>query len=62
VIALLLGVDRTTITRAIGAGKHLLEQHGTTIEPAARLHTLADLSVYAAAHGITQDAETETAC
>ena len=61
-IALLLGVDRTTITRAIGAGKHLLEQHGTTIEPAARLHTLADLSVYAAAHGITQDAETETAC
>jgi transposase len=62
VIALLLGVDRTTITRAIGVGRHLLEQHGTTIEPAARLYTLADLSVYAAAHGITQGAETKTAC
>ena len=63
VIALLLGVDRTTITRAIGVGRHLLEQHGTTIEPApVQLYTLVDLSVYAAAHGITQGAKTKTAC
>ena len=63
VIALLLGVDRTTITRAIGVGRHLLEQHGTTIDPApVRLYTLADLSVYAAAHGITQEPETKAAC
>jgi biotin operon repressor/transposase len=53
VIAILLGVDRTTITRAIGTGRQLLVQHGVTIEPApTRLYTLADLSAYAASHGI----------
>ncbi len=63
VIALLLGVDRTTITRAIGVGRHLLEQHSTTIEPAPiQLYTLADLSAYAAAHGITHGAKIKPAC
>jgi transposase len=63
VIALLLGVDRTTITRAIGVGRHLIEHHNITIEPApVRLCTLADLSAYAAASGITLEAEIKTAC
>jgi len=63
VIARLFGADRTTITRAIGVTRQLLAQHGITIEPApARLYTLADLTAYAAAHGITQEPEIKPAC
>jgi len=63
VIARLFGADRTTITRAIGVTRQLLAQHGITIEPApARLYTLADLTAYAAAHGITQEPEIKSAC
>jgi biotin operon repressor len=48
VIAVLLGADRTTITRAISVARQLIEQHGITVEPApARLYTLADLTAYA---------------
>ena len=63
VIARLFSADRTTITRAIGVTRQLLAQHGITIEPApARLYTLADLTAYAAAHGITQEPEIKPAC
>jgi hypothetical protein len=63
VIAGLLGADRTTISRAIRATRHLLDQHGITIEPApARLHTLADLSAYATAHGVIQAPVIKAAC
>ncbi len=63
VIARLLGADRTTITRAIGVTRQLLDQHGIPIEPTpARLYTLADLTAYAATHGITQESEIKPAC
>ena len=53
-LAQLLGVNRTTISRAIQETRPLLNQLGlTTRQPAARLHTLADISAYAASHGIT---------
>ncbi len=49
-LAQLLGVNRTTISRAIRDTLPLLDQHPSAIpEPAtARIHTLADLRAYAA--------------
>jgi DDE family transposase/DDE superfamily endonuclease len=53
-LAHLLGVNRTTIGRAIQQTRPLLDQHGpaTAEPPATRLHTLADISAYAASQGI----------
>jgi transposase len=53
-LAQLLGVNRTTISRAIQQTRPLLNQHepATAEPPAARLHTLADIAAYAASHGI----------
>jgi len=53
-LAQLLGVNRTTISRAVQETRPLLIRHGLAAgQPAARLYTLADISAYAASHGIT---------
>ena len=62
-LAQLLGVNRTTISRAVQETRPLLIQHGlATGQPAARLHTLADISAYAASQGITPRPEPKSAC
>jgi hypothetical protein len=62
-IARLLGVDRTTISRAVRVTRQLLRQHGTTIEPATvRLYTLTDLAAFASTAGITLQPEIKPAC
>jgi transposase len=63
-LAQLLGVNRTTISRAIQQTRPLLDQHGlaTARQPAARLHTLAGISAYAARHGIITQLESKSAC
>jgi transposase len=54
VTAVLLGVDRSTISHAITSIRPLLSQHRTTIPTAPhRLRTLTDLTQYATAAGIT---------
>jgi len=59
-IGQLLGTDQGTISRAIILTRPLLEQHGITIKPAARLRTLENLRAYAATAGLTL--QTEPAC
>ena len=63
-LALLLGVNRTTISRAIGDTLPLLDQHASVIpEPAtARIRTLADLHAYAIAKAATPAQEIKPAC
>jgi transposase len=63
-LAQLLGVNRTTISRAIQETRPLLNQHGlaTPGTPAARLRTLADISAYAARQGIMPQPESKSAC
>ncbi len=63
-LAQLLGVNRTTISRAIRDILPLLDQHASAIpEPAtARIHTLADLRAYAAAKAATPAQKIKTAC
>src|SRR5450755_748268 len=63
-LAQLLGVNRTTISRAAQETRPLLIQHGLAPagQPAARLCTLADLSAYAASHGITPQPQPKSAC
>jgi hypothetical protein len=63
-LAHLLGVNRTTISRAIQEARPLLDQHrlAPAGPPAARLHTLADISAYAARHGIMPMPESKSAC
>jgi transposase len=63
-LAQLLGVNRTTISRAIQQTRPLLDQHGpaTAGPPVTRLHTLADISAYAASQGITPLPESKSAC
>jgi hypothetical protein len=63
-LALLLGVNRTTISRAIGDTLPLLDQHASVIpEPAtARIRTLADLHAYATAKAATPAQEIKPAC
>ena len=63
-LAQLLGVNRTTISRAIQETRPLLGQHGlaTARPPAARLHTLADISAYAARQGIMPQPDSKSAC
>uniref|UniRef100_UPI00357112C1 helix-turn-helix domain-containing protein n=1 Tax=Streptomyces griseocarneus TaxID=51201 RepID=UPI00357112C1 len=43
VLACWFGVDRSTITRAIGEVRPLLAERGCTIAPGMRLRTLADV-------------------
>lgn len=54
VLALLFGVDRSTISRAVGEVRHLLANRGFTVpdRPGIRLRTLADVFAYAQAEGV----------
>ncbi|MEU7449850.1 transposase family protein [Streptomyces diastaticus] len=54
VLALLAGVDRSTVTRAIGEMRGLLAERGCAVpdRPGLRLRTLADVFAYAQAEGI----------
>ncbi|MFJ3713733.1 transposase family protein [Streptomyces sp. NPDC090053] len=54
-LAELYGLERSTITRAIGEIRPLLAARGFAVpdRPGLRLHTLADVFAYAAAEGIT---------
>lgn len=54
VLALLFGVDRSTVTRAIGEIRRLLAERGCVVpdRPGLRLWTLADVFAYAQAEGI----------
>lgn len=52
-IAAAFGVDRSTITRAIGQVRPLLAGRGYAVPSGVRLHTLADVFAYAAAEGVT---------
>jgi Helix-turn-helix of DDE superfamily endonuclease len=53
-LAVLYGVDRATITRAVHEIRPLLAKRGFAVPdaPGVRLHTLADVFAYAAAHGV----------
>ncbi len=62
-LAQLLGVNRTTISRAVQETRPLLARHGLAAgQPAARLYTLADISAYAARQGIMPRPESKSAC
>jgi hypothetical protein len=52
-LAVLYGVDRSTLTRAVHEIRPLLEQRGFAVpdNPGVRLRTLADVFAYAAAEG-----------
>ncbi|MCG7210109.1 transposase [Streptomyces arenae] len=54
VLGLLFGVDRSTITRAIGEIRRLLAERGCAVpdRPGLRLRTLPDVFAYAQAEGI----------
>jgi hypothetical protein len=54
VLGLLFGVDRSTITRAVGEIRTLLAQRGCAVpdRPGLRLRTLADVFAYAQAEGV----------
>src|SRR6266704_705816 len=53
-LAVLYGVDRATVTRAVGEVRPLLAARGFAVsgQPGVRLRTLAVLFAYAAAHGV----------
>jgi len=53
-LAVLYGVDRATVTRAVHQIRPLLAKRGFAVPgaPDLRLHTLADVFAYAAAHGV----------
>jgi hypothetical protein len=53
-LAALYGVDRATVTRAVGEVRSLLAARGFAVPglPGVRLRTLADVFAYAAAHGV----------
>ena len=54
-LAMIYGVDRSTVTRAIHEVRPLLAARGFAVpaEPGIRLRTLADVFAYAAARGVT---------
>lgn len=52
-IAVLFGVDRSTVSAAIRQIRPLLANRGYATPTGVRLHTLADLFAYAAAEGLT---------
>lgn len=51
-LAVAFGVDRSTVTRAIGQVRPLLAGRGFATPTGVRLHTIADVFAYAAAEGI----------
>jgi hypothetical protein len=53
VLACWFGVDRSTITRAIGEVRPLLAERGCTISPGVRLQTLAEVVDHLGASGKT---------
>ncbi|WP_158073264.1 helix-turn-helix domain-containing protein [Streptomyces sp. CB02130] len=53
VLASWFGVDRSTITRAVGEVRPLLAERGCTISPDVRLRTLADVVDHLGASGTT---------
>ncbi|MFB7026559.1 MULTISPECIES: transposase family protein [unclassified Streptomyces] len=53
VLACWFGVDRSTITRAIGEVRSLLAERGCTISPGVRLRTLAEVIDHLGASGQT---------
>ncbi|MFE2103652.1 transposase family protein [Streptomyces sp. NPDC059468] len=53
VLACWFGVDRSTLTRAIGEVRPLLAQRGCTVAPDVRLHTLAEVVEYLGVDGRT---------
>jgi hypothetical protein len=61
VLAELFGVSTGTIATAERQIKPLLQRAGHTIEPAAPLTTLASLTAYGSAHGITLTPKTKPA-
>lgn len=52
-LAVVFGVDRSTVTRAIGQVRPLLANRGCALPSGIRLRTLADVFAYAAAEGVT---------
>jgi hypothetical protein len=52
-LAVAFGVDRTTVTRAIGQVRPLLAGRGCALPSGIRLRTLADVFAYAAAGALT---------
>jgi hypothetical protein len=52
-LAVAYGVDRATVTRAVGQIRPLLARRGHAATAGARLRTLADVFGYAAAEGVT---------
>ncbi|WP_411093421.1 transposase family protein [Streptomyces sp. 049-1] len=53
VLACWFGVDRSTITRAVGEVRPLLAERGCTVSPDVRLKTLADVVDHLGASGTT---------
>jgi hypothetical protein len=51
-LAVMFGVDRSTVTRAVRQVRPLLAGRGYATPAGPRLHTLADVFAYAAAHGV----------
>jgi hypothetical protein len=52
-LAVAFGVDRSTVTRAIGQVRPLLANRGCALPSGVRLRALADVFAYAAAEGVT---------
>lgn len=54
VLAVLFGVDRSTVTRAVGEMRRLLAERGFAVpdRPGMRLRTLEDVFAYAQAEGV----------
>ena len=52
-LAVMFGIDRSTVTRAVHEVRPLLARRGHATPQGQRLSTLADVFAYAAAHGIT---------
>ncbi|WP_406729625.1 transposase family protein [Streptomyces sp. GD-15H] len=53
VLACWFGMDRSTLTRAIGEGRPLLVERGRTVSPGLRLRTLAEVVDHLGAGGKT---------
>ncbi|HUZ52836.1 MAG TPA: transposase family protein [Streptosporangiaceae bacterium] len=51
-LAAMYGVDRSTVTRAVHEVRPLLAGRGYATAHGRRLHTMADVLAYAAAHGV----------
>ena len=56
-LAVMFGVDRSTVTRAVHEVRPLLAGRGYATPQGQRLHTLADVFAYASAHGVTLRAD-----